>query len=82
MKKLIACFLLLIMIVAPLTAYADEAVAETEKWDMSVSTELTEDIRTLFDKAMENLVGVQYKPVAVLGVTGSSYCILCKATAV
>ena len=82
MKKLIAFLMLVIMSVAPLSAYADEAVAEAEKWDMSVPAELTEDIQTLFDKAMENLVGVHYTPVAVLGVKGDTICILCKARVV
>lgn len=75
MKKLIACLILVIMLAVPLTSYADEAVTEAEKWDMSVPAELTEDIQTLFDKAMENLVGVHYTPVAVLGARGNTYCI-------
>lgn len=82
MKKLIACLILVIMLAVPLTSYADEAVTEAEKWDMSVPAELTEDIQTLFDKAMENLVGVHYTPVAVLGARGNTYCILCKARVV
>ena len=82
MKKLIACLILVIMLAVPLTSYADEAVTEAEKWDMSVPAELTENIQTLFDKAMENLVGVHYTPVAVLGARGNTYCILCKARVV
>ena len=75
MKKLIACVLLLIMISAPAAAYAEE-------WDMSVPTEVTEEIREIFDKAAAKLVGVNYTPVAVLGKNESTYCILCKASVV
>ena len=75
MNKLIACVLLLIFALFPVTAYAEE-------WDMSVPTEITTEIRELFDQAMAELVGVDYTPVAVLGKDDSSYCILCKASAV
>ena len=75
MKKLIVCVLLLIFALFPVTAYAQE-------WDMSVPTEITAEIRELFDQAMAELVGVDYTPVAVLGKDDSTYCILCKASAV
>lgn len=55
---------------------------EVPEWDMSISPEITEDIKALFDRAMEKLMGVEYTPVAVLGVIDSTYCILCKATVV
>ena len=55
---------------------------EVPEWDMSISPEITEDIRALFDRAMEKLMGVEYTPVAVLGVIDSTYCILCKAAVV
>ena len=75
MKKLIVCVLLLIFALFPVTAYAEE-------WDMSVPTEITAEIQELFDQAMAELVGVDYTPVAVLGKDDSTYCILCKASAV
>lgn len=75
MKKLIACALLLIFALFPVTAYAEE-------WDMSVPTEITAEVRELFDQAMAELVGVDYTPVAVLGKDDSTYCILCKASVV
>ncbi len=75
MKKLIACVLLLIFALFPVTAYAEE-------WDMSVPTEITAEVRGLFDQAMAELVGVDYTPVAVLGKDDSTYCILCKASVV
>ena len=55
---------------------------EMPEWDMSISPEITEDIKALFDRAMEKRMGVEYTPVAVLGVIDSTYCILCKATVV
>lgn len=55
---------------------------EMPEWDMSISPEITEDIRALFDRAMEKRMGVEYTPVAVLGVIDSTYCILCKAAVV
>ena len=82
MKKLIVFLLLLSMIAVPVTAYADGAAADEKKWDMSVPTEITEEIQALFDKAMEGLVGVDYTPVVVLGEAAGTYCILCKATIV
>ena len=75
MKKLIVCVLLLIFAAFPATASAQE-------WDMSVPTEITTEVRELFDKAMTELVGVDYTPVAVLGKNESTYCILCKASTV
>ena len=54
---------------------------ETE-WDMSISPELTEEIQSVFNRALENLTGVSYTPVAVLGVKDGTYCILCKAVVV
>ena len=75
MKKVIAFVLLLIFAAFPVTASAEE-------WDVSVPTEITTEIRELFDKAMEEQVGVDYTPVAVLGREDSTYCILCKASVV
>ncbi len=75
MKKNITLFLILIMLSVPLTVYAEE-------WDMSVSTEITDEIQAMFDKAMDGLTGVNYTPVAVLGRSDDTTCILCKAVVV
>ena len=59
--------------------------AEEPEWDMSVPTEITEEIRANFDKAMEKLVGVNYVPVALAEsqvVAGMNYCILCEISPV
>lgn len=54
-------------------------------WTPSESPEITEEIRAVFDRAVEGLLGVNYVPVAYLGsqvVAGTNHCILCQATAV
>ena len=75
MKKTIALVLILMMLSVPVTGYAEE-------WDMSVSTEITDEIQAMFDKAMDGLTGVNYTPVAVLGRLDDTTCILCKAVVV
>ena len=56
--------------------------AGAKEWDMSISPEITEDVLKIFGKAMDGLTGVNYTPVAVLGVSDDTYCILCKAVVV
>ena len=77
MKKLIACLLLIALVLTPAVASAEES-----EWDMSVPTEITEEIQNAFDKATETLMGVNYTPVAVLGAHENTCCVLCKATVV
>ena len=81
MKKMISLFLTLVMLCGVC------AVAETLMggWTPSASPEITDDVKAVFDKAMEGLVGVDYVPVAFLGsqvVAGTNYCLLCQATVV
>ena len=52
------------------------------QWDMSIPPEITEEIQSTFDRALENLTGVSYTPIAVLGVMDDTFCILCKAVVV
>lgn len=77
MKKFAACMLVLLLLCTPVTAGADAS-----DWDLSAPTEVTEEVRAIFDKATEGLLGVSYVPVCVLGVQGDTYCILCKATVI
>lgn len=54
-------------------------------WQKADSPELTDEARAAFAKATEGLVGVDYKPVELLGtqvVAGTNYRILCEATVV
>ena len=54
-------------------------------WGAATDPTITDEVRTLFDRAMEGLVGVNYVPVAYLGsqiVAGYGHAILCQATTV
>ena len=57
----------------------------TGGWSAAEDTGITDEQRSLFEKAMEALVGVNYEPVAYLGsqiVAGLNHCFLCRATVV
>ncbi len=61
----------------------DTATPVLGGWKAAESPVITDDIKAVFDKGTENLVGVSYKPVAYLGsqvVAGTNYAILCAAT--
>ncbi len=81
---LIACTFL----AAPAFAEApaeNGALALTGGWTPAADPAVTEEIRALFDQAMEGLLGVNYVPVAYLGsqiVAGVNHAILCQATVV
>ncbi len=80
MKKLTA--LILVMLMLTTTALADQLMGG---WNATESPEMTEEIRAIFDKGMEGLVGVNYVPVAYLAfqvVSGTNHCFLCQATVV
>ena len=54
-------------------------------WFASSNVKVTKSIKKAFKKAMKGLVGVDYKPVAVLSeqvVAGMNYCILCESKGV
>ncbi len=54
-------------------------------WSASESSAITDEVKSIFDKATKNLTGVDYQPVAYLGsqvVAGMNHAILCKATTV
>lgn len=54
-------------------------------WGVASDPAITDEIRALFDKALDGLVGVHYIPVAYLGsqvVAGYNHAILCQATIV
>ena len=54
-------------------------------WAVSESAELTDEQKAIFEKALEDLLGVDYEPIALLGtqvVAGTNYCFLAKATVV
>ena len=54
-------------------------------WTPAEDFTLTEDQKAIFDKAMSELVGVNYVPIACLGtqvVAGTNYCFLAQGTVV
>ena len=54
-------------------------------WKAAESFEVTDDLKAVFEKAVEKLIGVNYEPVAFLGsqlVSGTNYCFLAKSQVV
>ena len=89
MKKLIAILLVValaaVFLAVSVTASSEEIGTLSGGWSAAESPEITEEVKTLMDKAMEGLLGVDYTPVAYLGsqiVAGTNHCILCQAKVV
>ena len=89
MKKLAAVLLALMAAVTLACTAAAETPAEkgamTGGWQSAEHPEMTEEIRDIFEKGTEKLIGVNYVPVACLGtqvVAGTNYAVLCQGTAV
>lgn len=66
---------------------ADEQIAQeiAGGWKVPESMQVTEELKALFEKGMEGLVGVNYVPVAYIGsqvVAGTNHRVLAKATVV
>jgi hypothetical protein len=89
MKKSISLILAILLLAS--TLFAGSAFAEAAApglsggWTPAADPAVTEEIRALFDRAMEGLLGVNYVPVAYLGsqvVAGKNHAILCQATVV
>ena len=88
MKKLIALALVLALACAAGLAMAEGTLGgetKTGGWAAAENPEITEEVRAVFDKGTEGLLGVNYTPVALLGsqvVAGRNYAILCQAAVV
>jgi hypothetical protein len=89
MKKNFALMLAALLLVSSLmmgSALAENAsLGLMGGWTPAENPTVTEDVRALFDQAMEGLLGVDYVPVAYLGsqvVAGTNHAILCQATVV
>ena len=86
MKKLIALVLMAVCLMSFAMAegpFGGETLAGG--WAAAENPEITEEIRAMFDKGTEGLLGVNYVPVALLGsqvVAGRNYAILCQGTVV
>ncbi len=82
MKKIFALMLVAVMLTVSCAALGEGLLGG---WTPSADPAVTEEIREIFDKGMEGLVGVNYVPVAFLGsqvVAGTNYAILCQAAVV
>ena len=82
MKKILVVLMLAVLMMSAVSAVAEPLLGG---WQTAENTEVTEEQKAVFDKAMEGLVGVNYEPVAYLAsqvVAGANHCFLCKATVV
>ena len=100
MKKLLSVLLCLSLVAAGALVFAGcgrqnrgkETTDDTESkseisggWTSTGSPVITDDFRKVFEKAVSELDGVEYTPVAYLAsqvVAGTNHCVLCKATPV
>ncbi len=93
MKKTLSLILAILVIACTLPAGPALAEAPAENgalpltggWTPAADPDVTEELRALFDQAMEGLVGVNYLPVAYLGsqiVAGVNHAFLCQAVTV
>ncbi len=81
MKKWIAMILAAVMLLG--TAGAEGMLAGG--WTPAEDPAITDEVKTLLDKALDGLVGMNYVPVAYLGsqvVAGTNHAILCQGTVV
>ena len=77
MRRLLTVGLVLLLAAAACA----EPVSLAGGWTPSDSPEIIEDRQAVFDKAMKDLLGVRYEPVAYLGsqaVAGMNHCFLCR----
>lgn len=82
MKRIFA--LMLVALMALTVAFAEGAPL-AGGWTPAADPAVTEDMKEMFDRALEGLLGVDYVPVAYLGsqvVAGNNHCILAQAKAV
>lgn len=64
------------------TQTQEQTTTPDADWNLPETIEMTEEARTVFDKAMEGLTGVSYEPQGYLGEKDGVYCILCRATVI
>lgn len=101
MKKLLALALsaMMILSLAACASAKTEPAAEPEAepaetgsgaamsggWSYAASSEITDELRKVLDKALDGFVGSSIEPVAYLGsqvVAGTNHCFLCRSTVV
>ena len=80
MKKIIASLIVALLIMSTVLAFAEPLDGG---WTIAENTDITDETKAIFDKALDGLVGVSYEPIAYLGsqvVAGTNYAVLCKAS--
>ena len=83
MKRILVCFLVLILVSVSIFAAAEP---QAGGWSVSTSAgslKLDKEARQVLKKASETFTGSTFKPLALLGkqvVAGTNYCILCHST--
>lgn len=88
MKRIITCAVSVVLSILLVTVSFAESKEGGISWDLSVPTEISDEVRDVFDRAAGQLVGVGYEPVAFLGKAksdeeaGTVYCLLCRATVI
>ena len=82
MKKITAVVTVLVLVLSLACAFAENTMGG---WQAAEDPTVTEELQAIFDKGLEGLVGVGYKPVAYLGsqvVAGTNHAFLCQGTVV
>ena len=82
MKKLFSALLAVVFVFGAMFACAEPMLGG---WSISENNEITDELKSVFDKATESLLGVDYEAVAFLGsqvVSGTNFCFLCRSTVV
>ena len=85
MRKGIAILMILVLVVSAAACAFAEQTGKVGGWQAAEDPTITEERQALLDKALKNLVGVNYVPVAYLGsqvVAGRNHAFLCQGTTV
>ena len=88
MKKIVALLTAVLMLMS--FALAEDtgkpaAAPLAGGWTPAADPAVTEELKAVFDKGLEKLLGVQYVPIAYLGsqvVAGTNHAFLCQATVI
>ena len=59
-----------------------EAATPDADWNLPETIEMSDEVTAVFEKAMDDLTGVDYEPIGYLGEKDGVYCVLCRATVV
>ena len=87
MKKMLVLVLAVLMVFSVAAAESTDVALEgapllSGGWQAAEDPAVTEERQAIFDKGLEGLMGVSYRPVAYLGsqiVAGTNHAFLCQA---